>query len=104
MSQPEREAHVSEARRMAGRRFVGMLLMAAGGLLALLCGLCTAVFSVGFIVSATDGRYPTQLSPLLLPLIIGGVPTAAGVTLFWVGLNIFRDGRRRRGHPEREFD
>ena len=102
MSQSERD---NEARRNAGKRFLGLLLMTAGGLLALLCGLCTFVLSANIIGGALHSSATTaQLSVLLFPLIIGGIPTALGVVLFMIGLSMFREGRKRLNHPERVFD
>jgi len=92
MSHLERETLREESERMAGKRFL------AGGLLALLCGLCTLAFGASAI-----GGGGAVASSLLTVLIIGGVPTAAGVTLFCIGLGIYREGRRRP-YPKGVFD
>jgi hypothetical protein len=92
MSYLERETLREESERMARKRFLGMMLMAAGGLLALLCGLCTLVMSASAI---GGGAEASAMLMIVLPI---------GVTLFWIGLRMYREGRKRRGHPERTFD
>ena len=88
----------AEADRMAGKRFLGMLLMAGGGLVALLCGLCTLGF--GAISVSQGGR--GLISGLLVLLVVGGVPTAAGVLVFVLGRSIYREGRAPRQDAARE--
>ena len=58
--------------------------MAVGILIALLCGLCTGYFEVGFLSNGND------FSNLWLPLIVGGLPTLIGVGLFLLGRALFR--------------
>jgi hypothetical protein len=104
MSRLDHETPRELSDRRARKRFVGMLLMSAGGLLALLCGLCTLVLSIGFIASPGTVQSAANLTFLLIPLIVGGVPTAIGVMLFWIGLGMYREGREPRTHSERTFD
>ena len=92
-----------ERARMARKRLLGMILMTVGGLMALLCGLCTLAF--GFVIlTVPDGGAVGTLSSLLIPLIVGGLPTAVGGILFWIGRGMYREGAARLGHPERAFD
>ena len=99
MTQIPPESAEAYKRRMAGKRFLGCMLMAVGGMVALLCGLCTfwvaAMFSQG--TGDTGGA-------LILPLVIGGVPAAGGVALFVVGLQMFREGQKRRNPSAVNFD
>lgn len=76
------------------RRFFGALLMAIGGLMAVLCGGCGATFIVVALVTMFTAT--AQDAPMLagMGLVIGGVPAAMGVGLFWVG-------RRMRGEAPR---
>ena len=60
-------------------RFIGAALMAIGGLIAGLCGLCT----VGFLIAGVSSPGGDGLIPLAL--VIGGIPTAIGVLLFVAG-------------------
>jgi len=79
----------------AQKRFVGGCLVAVGGLIATVCGLCTAVFVIGpiwYAVTSPGGVYAWPLS--LMGLVIGGIPTALGVALIVVGLGMFRGARR----------
>lgn len=73
-------------------RFVGGLLMAIGGVIALLSGLCSAVFVIGMLVELFSGRgsLGELLSIGLMVLIVGGVPFAIGFGLFVVGRNARR--------------
>ena len=57
----------------ARERFFGLLTMAGGAVIAALCGLCT----------------------LTVGGLIGGLPTALGVTLFVIGLRQYRAARAR---------
>jgi hypothetical protein len=71
------------------RRFSGWLLLLVGGLVATLCGLCTAVFFVAGLIPHGDASF-TRLS-----LLIGGIPTAIGVGLFLAGRALLRPTERR---------
>ncbi len=76
----------------AGSRFLGGLLIAAGGLIAALSGLCSLTF-----VAATLGqafRGPGVLTNLLggffLVAIVGGTPFAIGAALVIAGRAVLR--------------
>ena len=86
--------------RNAGKRILGLVLMAGGGMVALLCGLCTLGFGY-LMVAQSNGP---EMDGLIIPLIIGGVPTGIGILVFWIGLSVYRDGSARRGQPWREFE
>ncbi len=66
------------------RTFVGGAMMAIGGLVAVLCGLCTATFMVAAMVPGGDKGF------FVMALVIGGIPTAIGVGLFVAGRAILR--------------
>jgi hypothetical protein len=104
MSQAERDAHRREAARRAGMRFLGMVLMAAGGLIAFLCGLCTVVSMVVVTYLSSSSDVMRQAAPWLGPLVLGGVPTAVGVAMFWAGSRLYRQTRPQRGRTGRLFD
>jgi hypothetical protein len=82
----------------------GLLLMAVGGLIAFLCGLCTVVSMVVVTYVTEPFDYMHQRAPWLGPLILGGIPTAVGAALFWVGRRIYRPPGPRRDHPSRTHD
>ena len=69
----------------ATQRFFGALLMGVGGLIALLCGGCGALFVVGGLVTLFT-RNP-QDAPMIagMGLVIGGIPAAFGVGMFLAG-------------------
>jgi hypothetical protein len=70
-------------------KLFGALLMAAGGLIAGLCGLCSAVFL--FSIAASD---PGGVSGMaMVALIVGGIPIAVGVGLFMAGRKVWRGPR-----------
>ena len=80
-------------------RLFGFMLMAVGGLIALLSGLC----SLGFLLVTIESvvRTPASVAPMIgLILVIGGVPVAVGVALFVLGLNL---ARPRRKNPSEYF-
>jgi len=68
-------------------QFLGGCLMALGALMATLCGLCTAGFM--FAAFKSSGGQPLGI----LTMVIGGVPTVAGVVLLIVGWGMIRDAR-----------
>ncbi len=100
MMQTPPESVEAYNRRMAGKRFLGCLLMATGGMVALLCGLCT-IWVGATMFSPGQGDLGAAL---LIPLVIGGVPAAGGVALFVVGLQMFREGQKRRNPSAVIFD
>jgi hypothetical protein len=69
------------------KMFFGGLLLATGGLIALLSGLCSAYFFLMF--AGTDGG----LSMLPLVFMIGGIPFAIGLGLFFWGRSLIRSAR-----------
>ena len=90
---------MADESQWAQKRFVGGCLVAAGGLIATVCGLCTAVFVIGpiwYAMTSSGGAYAWPLS--VMGLVIGGIPTALGVALIVVGLGMFR--RTRRPPPD----
>lgn len=77
-------------------KLFGAFLMAVGGLIAVLSGLCSMGF-IGVTVLnliqhpsryATDA--PEAARALTLTLLFGGVPIGIGVVLFIAGRNLFR--------------
>ena len=77
------------------RRFLAGALMAVGGLIAGLCGTCTAA-TLGFgVVDAFGGSTGVGdlLGAAVFLALIGGVPTLLGVLIFRAGLR--RLPRRR---------
>ena len=81
----------------------GMLLMTAGGLVALLCGSCTLIVGGAAVWSTFNSSalaHPTIAASsastgIVVALIFGGLPTAGGVALFLFGLRIYRGDRRK---------
>jgi len=71
------------------RRFFGWLLLLVGGLIATLCGLCTAVFFVAGLIPHGDTSFT------ILSVFVGGIPTAIGVGLFVAGRALLRLTDRR---------
>lgn len=93
-------------KRLAQKRLVGGLVMAVGVVIALLCGLCTFGVEGAYVVAwLEDPNLGGQfLGFLLIPLLIGGLPTAVGVVVLWTGRRIYREGRKRDGEPSRDFE
>jgi hypothetical protein len=67
----------------------GGLLLAIGGLIALLSGLCSAYFLLSMI--GTRGSEAGEL--LFLVLFVGGIPFAIGLGLFFWGRSLVRSAR-----------
>jgi hypothetical protein len=69
---------------MSLNRFIAGALIAVGALIFTLCGACTLI--VGGVMISEHG-HPDDL---ILPLVIGGVPTAVGFVLFFIGRTMMR--------------
>jgi hypothetical protein len=74
-------------------RFFGALLIVGGGLIALLCGLCTLVV-IGSSLSSNSGEFSGG-GMVGVALIVGGVPTVFGGLIIWGGVAMVRGPRRR---------
>ncbi|CAN5439280.1 hypothetical protein BH10PSE14_BH10PSE14_25320 [soil metagenome] len=70
------------------KQFFGGLLLAIGILIMTGSGLCTVVV-IGMGLSSM--KIGEALSALPLPLIVGGVPFAIGLGLFFLGRNLSRE-------------
>lgn len=79
-------------------RFIAGALVAIGGLMVLLCGSCTVVFGGGGLVALIRGE-DAGLSTFILAvaLIVGGLPTAAGVVLLVNGWKSWQANRPPSG-------
>jgi hypothetical protein len=73
-------------------RFFGGLLIAAGVLIAFLCGGCGLAFFVGFLVTTLQSSSPEGFAVVWLPLVLGGPPAAIGVGLVFAGRALWRRG------------
>ena len=81
MSEPEIEKPMGSGLK----KFFAVLLITVGGLIAGLCGLCTLVFAT----SDMGGR--SGIGPMApIALVIGGIPTAIGVGLIFLGRAMYR--------------
>lgn len=70
----------------------GGLLLAIGGLIALLSGLCSAYFML--VALGSGGDMINQLPGMLvLVLFIGGIPFAIGFGLFQWGRSLIRSAQ-----------
>jgi hypothetical protein len=74
------------------RQFFGGLLMAIGILIMTGSGLCT-LWIIGAGISSM--RMGEALSALPIPLIVGGVPFAIGLGMFFGGRALLRDPSSR---------
>ena len=76
------------------RRLIGKMMVAAGALLAGLCGACTGFFEVMFLSdwwSAGSDRAPNPyIFPLYTPLVFGTLPILIGVALVVFGRRLLR--------------
>jgi hypothetical protein len=64
-------------------KLFGALLMAVGGLIMGLCGLCSLAFMVTMGAGDSTGM-------LFLVAIFAGIPIAAGAAIFFVGRSLWR--------------
>ena len=80
------------------QKFFGAALMAVGGLIAGLCGLCTlGVIGFGVVDAFGGGSSADDLfGGILVVSFIGGIPIALGVLLFVWGRSLFAPRRAPR--------
>jgi len=73
-------------------KLFGAMLMALGGLIALLSGLCSLAFLAAMLRSFSQnvGSGQGAMSALPVVLLFGGVPFAAGIGLIIVGRFVYR--------------
>jgi hypothetical protein len=83
------------------QKFFGAALMAVGGLIAGLCGLCTVgVIGFGLVDTLGSGSGADDLvGGIVMVSIIGGIPTGLGVLLFLWGRNLYAPARGREDRP-----
>ena len=79
--------------------FFGGLLMAVGGLIAALSGLCSGVFIVGSIISMASSNPSDFFNGLPLVLLFGGLPFLVGLALFFMGRAIYRRRDQQSAQP-----
>ena len=88
-------------RYSAGWRFMGAILLAVGGLIATLSGLCSVVYLASSISDLLSGHGPVEFGPRSVPeaintvAIVGGVPLLVGAGSFWVGWRLYRAKAKR---------
>ena len=75
------------------RRFFAAMLILVGGLMAVLCGLCTAVFFIGGVASPGGGDPMSGMDVAILSLFLGGIPTLIGVGLIFGGRALLKPPR-----------
>ncbi|PIB93711.1 hypothetical protein [Caulobacter sp. FWC2] len=67
-------------------KLFGALLMAVGGLIVGLCGLCTA----GFVVMTGKSDPSSAGGLLVIAAVVAGIPIVVGVLIFIGGRNLWR--------------
>ncbi|HYD28965.1 hypothetical protein [Brevundimonas sp.] len=88
----------------AAARFFGLLMMAAGGLIALTTGACTLYVVLAGLMANGSGGYGTTGEWVVMALVIGGLPCLIGVGLFLGGRKLSRPPRARRVAPVESDD
>lgn len=86
--------HEADSGRAVTRLF-GALLMAVGGMMAGLCGLCSAGVVALSGANGVGGVAPA----MMLVLIFGGPPIVVGVALFIWGRSMWRGPRPSNSTP-----
>jgi hypothetical protein len=85
---------------MGAGQFFGLLLLIAGVLVALLCGLCTlVVIGVSLAAPVTHGQNYGGGAMIPVALVFGGLPTAVGAGMIWAGVALIRAGRKPPSSP-----
>ncbi len=89
MSEPQTSGYAGNP----SGRFLGGLLMAIGGLMAGLCGLCSV--AVLAMMGSSPGDSGAVAMGLLMVAVVGGGPLAVGAVIFIVGRNLHRSSKPR---------
>lgn len=76
-------------------KLFGALMMAVGGLIVGLCGLCTA----GFLVMTGKSDPSGAVGLLVIAAIFAGIPIAVGVFIFIGGRNLWRGPKPQQSSP-----
>jgi hypothetical protein len=66
-------------------RFFGGALIAVGIMMMLLCGGCGVLFLGYFLFETMRASNPEDISFILMPIFLGGVPAGIGLGLFIAG-------------------
>jgi hypothetical protein len=75
----------------AVRRFFGVILMVAGGLITFLSGACTLIFSgIGVVSGAQEGHIEAGLEIIPTALMVGLPGVGIGLALFFIGRAVYR--------------
>jgi hypothetical protein len=80
-------------------KFFGVMLIALGGLMAGLCGLCTLVVAGVSLSLPQDQQGYGGGGMIPVALIIGGVPTVFGAVMIWAGIAVLRAANRAPPTP-----
>jgi len=67
------------------RGFFRFALITVGVLMMLLCGGCGALFFIGFLVSGMASSNHEDISMVIMPIVLGGLPALVGFGLFMAG-------------------
>jgi hypothetical protein len=73
------------------KKLLGGILLAAGILIGGASGLCTLVF---LVMGLSEGINQYTLSMLPAVLVVGGIPLAAGIGLFFGGRALLESARK----------
>lgn len=84
---------MSDASSSPVARFFGGALVAVGFLMMLLCGGCGVLFFLGFLWSGLTSSNHEDVTMVILPVLLGGLPAGLGLGLFIAGRAL------RRGPP-----
>ena len=74
-------------------RFFGGALVAVGVLMMLLCGGCGVLFFLAFLWSGLTSSNHDDVTMVVLPIVLGGLPAGIGLGLFIVGRAVRRGPR-----------
>ena len=66
-------------------RFFGGALVVVGLLMMVLCGGCGVLFFLGFLWGGLTSSNHEDVTMVVIPIIVGGIPAAIGLGLFIVG-------------------
>jgi hypothetical protein len=73
-------------------KLFGAMLMAIGGLIATLCGLCSLGFiGLGVVNAVSQPSGGGSATLIVMALFLGAIPVGIGVVLFIAGRDLYRN-------------
>ena len=82
------------------RGFFSFALITVGVLMMFLCGGCGALFFIAFLIGGISSSNQEDISMVIMPIVLGGLPALVGFGLFWSGRKLRKSPAAGGPRPE----